>query len=457
MDLNVDHPALQQELTAARTIEALDAAFVKVERLMLTYREPENFGRKLFTRGLDGLTPYLARALRFEDAPQTKSNANVCIIATQFYATGGHTRVARDFAAGLGPSEKPLLILTNTWAGKVKYRGLLQGGDGSKMQSALGERAFLRLSAETLVEKTLELYMMLKAARPTRIVLICHPFDIPAIVAAWPFRDVVEFVHHCDHIPALGASLPWSAHVDVTYTCHCACRASGLDAVYASMTSMVVEAPAHARDPHRLRMATCGDQRKYEDTGRYRWTDYAIAALRHPAAELLHIGPASEDFQNALRQALTAAGLDAARYVFVGVAASLPAALAENQVDVYLSSYPASGGKANLEAMAAGVPVILPVDADLPPLLRFRLPLRHYVEIDNPEEMGDAIANALDLGLTMSSAEALRNRDRELGRFADFVAGRRLEPTPLEDVLPEQWPGPPHSGNMQWHQSRVDP
>jgi hypothetical protein len=435
VDLNIDHPALQQELTAARTIEALEAAFVKVERLMLAYREPENFGRKLFTRGLDDLIPYLARALRFEGAPQTKSNANVCILATQFHATGGHTRVARDFAAGLGPNEKPLLILTNTWNGEVKYRGLLQTASVGKMQSVLGERAFLLLSAETLVEKTLELYMMLKATRPTRIVLMCHPFDIVAIVATWPFRDVVEFVHHCDHILALGASLPYSAHVDVTYTCYCACRANGVDAVYAGMTSATVGSPLRTRDTSRLRMSTCGDQHKYGGSARYHWTDYAVAALRQPGVEMLHIGEMSQACQAEVHQALSAAGLDPERYVFAGPKPSLPQALADNDIDIYLSSYPAPGGKANLEAMVAGVPVIMPVDDGVPPLLRFRLPLKHYVEVGAPEDLATAVPKALALGETMRSPDAAHDRDRETGRFDDFVAGRPLAPTPVEDVL----------------------
>jgi hypothetical protein len=434
VDLNLDQPALEQEIRAARTLEAMEAAFVKVERLTATVQDPALYGRKLFTGGLDRVATYLAGALGLADAPRLKSNDNVCILATQFYATGGHTRVARDFAAGLPPDKKPLLILTNGWGGKSLYRGLVKGG---KLQSALGERALLLLSAPTLVEKTLELYMMLKAVNASRIVLICHPFDIVAIVASWPFRDVVELVHHADHVPALGASLPWSAHVDVTYTCHCACRASGLDAVYAGLTSPTVHTPTRLRDPTRLRLATCGDQRKYNGEALTTWTEYAVAAMRQPEAEMLHIGDMSAEFQQGIHDALSAAGLDPARYVFTGSVPSLPAALLEDQTDVYISSYPTPGGKANLEAMAVGTPVILPVDSGMPPLMHFRLPLAHYVEVHAPSEMTGAIASAIALGEQMRSPPAIELRDRELGRFAEFVAGRRPPETSLVDVLTE--------------------
>jgi hypothetical protein len=427
VDLNALHPTLVEEIKAIRTFEAMETAFAKVEQLTTTLQNPELFGRKLFTPDLDNMIPDLARSLGLIDAPHPKSNANVCILATQFYATGGHTRVVRDIADRLDPDNRPFVVLTNNWGGGSRYRRLLQGG---VLGSDLKERAFLVLSAASRAEKAIELYMMLKAARPSRIVLMCHPFDIVAVVGCWPFRDVVEFMHHSDHVPALGASLPWSAHVDLTYTCHLACRGSGLDAVYAGMTSTVVGARPHAVKPSRLRIATCGDQRKYDGAARYRWADYAVAALRQPGAEILHIGGATEAFQADLRQALSAAGVDPERYVFVGPKPNLPETLIEHETDVYLSSYPVTGGKANLEAMIAGIPVILPVDEDVAPLLHFRLPLPHYLQIAAPEDLIVAIPKAIELGKTMGSPPELQRRNTEIDRFNDFVAGRPLSAAP---------------------------
>ena len=62
-------------------------------------------------------------------------------------------------------------------------------------------------------------------------------------------------------------------------------------------------------------------------------------------------------------------------YVFAGLAPSLPADLMAHGTDLYVSSYPVNGGKANLEAMLLGLPVVVPEDPGLDPLLRFSLPL----------------------------------------------------------------------------------
>jgi hypothetical protein len=426
MDLEFDQSALAQEIEAARIFATLEAALSKVLQLTPRIRDPEVYGRKLFVRSLDRVIPYLAGALKLDGKPTAaKSNARVCIVATEFYGVGGHTRVARDLIAGLGPDHRPIIALTNAASGSLHYRQLLQD---TSLLTSLPADGLIVLSARSFIERAQELHQILKAAKPTRILLFCHPYDIVAVAALWPFRDIVEFVHHVDHVPALGATLPWAAHVDVTYACHQACRAAGLDAVFASMTSPVVEAERHVRDPGRLRFATCGHHLKYSGGNRHRWTDYAVAALRVPGAEFVHIGDVPEAMQAEIQQALAAGKIDPARYVFAGPKTSLPAALIEARTDIYLSSYPTNGSKADLEAMFAGIPVIAPSDPDGLPLLRFALPLQSYVDVQSPESFGHAVEKALALGEAMGGAEQLAALRAEIDRFSDFVAGRPLSP-----------------------------
>src|SRR5437879_1547107 len=61
VDLNVEHSALEHEIAAARTFDEMEAAFAKIERLTANVLDQAYFGRKLYTRGLDGLVPYLAK------------------------------------------------------------------------------------------------------------------------------------------------------------------------------------------------------------------------------------------------------------------------------------------------------------------------------------------------------------------------------------------------------------
>lgn len=422
---------LERELDQASTVQAMEAAFEKITRIPEQFRTPEIYGRTLFARGLDALIPRVADRLRLVDRPApAKSNDRVCILATRFHPTGGHTRVAQDVIERLQPAGASV-VLTDLFR-ELRYLPLF---NQPTHQTFMKENALVLLSADSMLERIVEAYMVLAAMRPSRIILMSHPMDIVAVVAAWPFRDVVEFLHHSDHVPALGATVPFSAHVDLTYTCHLACKEAGLDPLYAGMTAPKA-APATSPTPKRgLRLATCGSIHKYRGKGRYRWADYVVAALQAPDSELIHIGSTDEAFQNELRDALAAASISLDRYVLAGFQPNLPSELAKWQADVYLSSYPEPGAKANLEAMMAGVPTVVPIDSDLPPLVRYRMPLPHWQPVESPDQLAPAIAEVRRQAAAMGDAERA-TLAREAGRFDDFVAGRRPPPIPPGDRLP---------------------
>lgn len=422
---------LERELDAARTQETLEAALGKIAILNRGFRDPKIYGRRLFSTGLDALVPVVARRLKLQDVPGAKSNDNACVLGTEFYPTGGHTRVAMDIMERFPEDNRPVLMGTSTYTPGNTYTSLL---NHPQLSAGKGERATVGLMSTTLVGKIIELYMILKAMRPTRIFLMAHAMDIVAVIAAWPFRDVVEFLHHADHAPSIGATLPFSAHVDLTYTCHLACREAGFDAIYSGMNAARADAPVGQREEGRpLRIATCGSPHKYEGARRYAWRDYAVAALKTPGTEVIHIGPTKPELEDQIRKALAAARIAPERYVFAGWAPSLGEELVKRQADVYLSSFPETGGKANLEAMAVGLPVIIPMGADMPPLTRFTLPLSHWLEIDRPDQLDAAIDQALALRAKMREPGEVRLLEGELQRFDDYVA-RRLPPNSADAV-----------------------
>jgi hypothetical protein len=449
MDYAFEDAALEREIADAAAMAdpvacstALNAAFVKLIQLPAAYRTPEFYGRKLFTPGLDALVPKLAARLGLADRPGVKSNENPCIVATRFYTTGGHTRVAADLLDRLRPTSAPI-IHTDMFR-ELRYRNLM---DAPGLCTEMGERATVILRSDTLPELAATLYSTLSALRPTRIFLLCHPMDVAAILACWAFRDVVDFVHHADHVPALGATLPFSGHVDPTFTCHLACRAAGLDAGYAGMAAR--DAPA--QPPARLagaadgpiRIATCGNPHKYVGTaGGRAWTDYAVAALSRPDTEIVHIGPTRPELEDEIRDALAAAGIDPGRYIFAGFAESLPQALEAHRAQIYLSSFPESGGKSNIEALAAHLPMIVPRAPEPPPLLRFGLPLPRCIHIVEPGQMSAAIDAALALGETLRTPEAQAHLAQELGRFDAWVKDLKAGPAGPEANVG----GPPGAG-----------
>lgn len=417
-------PEIERELAKLDDVNKLNPLLKRVLTLNTRLRDADVFARKIFAPGLDAHVPKLAQMLKLEDVELPRSNDNAVFIATRLYRTGGHSQVAMDIANRLAPGSFTI-ILTDVYA-ETRY-GLMLGRQPG--QTVMGERSTLALQSSTFPERMIELHAILKAIRPSRIFLMGHNMDIVGVVGAWPFREIVDFIHHADHTPSVGATLPWSAHVDLTYTCHLACRDAGLDPVYAGMTAPQFEGVRPAIDgQRRLRIATCGSVHKYRGRRRWTWTDYAVAALKRPGAELIHIGPTPPEFQAEVREALTTAGIDPARYEFAGWVPSLGRTLIEREVDVYLASFPETGGKSNLEAIAAGVPAIVPLGADVPPFARFRLPLDQFIAIDRPDELVGALAAASELAEVMRSPEAAEARRAELGRFDAYVAGRHMPP-----------------------------
>lgn len=257
------------------------------------------------------------------------------------------------------------------------------------------------VGADRLVDKIVELYNLILALRPSRIFMLTHHMDVVGMAALWPFRDVVEFVHHADHLPALGATLPFAAHVDLTWPCHQQCKMKVGNAYFAGLQGALPLEGAPPRPPasDRIVIATCASPSKYTGLGTadHRWTDYVTIALADPRVEIVHMGPFTEELAAAVSGALTDASIDPNRYRFVGPVPSLQKALIEHQANIYLGSYPTPGGKATLEAMAAGYSPIQPIDTQMPDQLRFDMPGGMWVEINTPEQLPAALEKVLNV------------------------------------------------------------
>jgi hypothetical protein len=413
-----ENPELERALEAARSFDQLEDVFQRLSRLVPSFVDPAIRGRQMFAHGLDRLVPVVARRLGLADVPGTRGNENVCIVATRFYTTGGHSKVAADISRLVGRS-RTTIVFTDLYR-QLKHRSLIGEDVGA---SPYQRRATVLLSAPTMIEKTVELYMALAAIRPTRIFLMCNHMDLVAVAGVWPFRDVVEFVHHADHMPVIGATLPFSAHADLTYMCHEHCKQAGAPARYVGMTNTKAEPSGAARPASAggLRFATCGALHKFRQAARHRWADFVIAALRNGGAEFLHIGQADETFRNEMQAALSSAGLDPDLYRFTGSVPDLKQALIDNGVDVYVASYPDTGARAILDAMMAGLAPVVPVPGEIGGLLQFKVPLPHWVKIAGPDELPEAAERSLALSEQLRSPEGQAALREELDRFEDYV------------------------------------
>lgn len=410
-----ENPELVRAVQAAGTTDEIRTCLKKLADLKEAWKAPAAYGHQLFAPSIDALIPQLAEKLKLRDVPLGKSNERVCIVGTRFWPKGGAGRVTMD--------------IVERFAGQATVIQTVIEGDLRQLNMAAqpelrtgAERSTILLSSGSLLERVIELYMILSAIQPTRIFLMPYWADVVAVLGCWPFRSVVEFLHAADHTPSIGATLPFSGHYDLTYTCHQACREAGVTSGYVGMSAELATTNSTSPRPdgRPIRIGTCGSAVKYRGEAGFRWTDIAVAALSRPDTEIYHMGQLF-DQEREIVEALRAAGIDPARYRFLGFVPHMGRELIKQEIDVYLSSYPEAGGKANLEAMAAHLPIILPQHADTAPLLRFSLPLRRWIEVQDPDQIPAAIDAALALKPSLATPEARAEVARELATFADYL------------------------------------
>ncbi len=171
--------------------------------------------------------------------------------------------------------------------------------------------------------------------------------------------------------------LPFSAHVDLTYTLPFGVSGSRSRSALRWHDGVGSSAPSPSPRPRpslerACGLVTCGSLHKYRGQGAHSWAGSMLSprsVCRTPNSSTS--APRTRLFRKKLRDALIAASISLDRYILADYQPSLAAELEEARADAYLSSYPGDGGKANLEAMITGVPVIVPLDRDGPPLIRF--------------------------------------------------------------------------------------
>ena len=320
------------------------------------------WGRALFIPELDEL----ARKASLMIAPphcEATDPKLLVHVASVVHPTGGHTRVIEDIAAAL-PEYRHVLVITDM--------GNLAPNDLAPLRSRFEAlRLHVRLlTAPGWLGKTRELSSTIARLSPQAIMLFAHYGDSIAFVGV-PSRTVrrVVFFHQCDHFPALGATRTDYTHVDLTPGCHRFCESRrGLGASLLNLTVRDI-GTVHVRERRPIFGVTCGSPHKYAGRGEFSYAELLAALFSSGVARMLHIGEMSESQKDRICADIRANGQDATRAVFLPNTPSLAKKLVELGPDFYLESYPMGGGKAAVEAMCVGLPILAPHTAGASPLL----------------------------------------------------------------------------------------
>lgn len=291
------------------------------------------------------------------------ATAPIVYLATAIHEFGGHTRVLLDYIRRQ-PERKHVLLLT----------GLGIGIAMPAVQSLLDKElkgidfSWHRNSQIRHDQTLLWLLQTLQGLRPETVFLFNHPYD-PVIPAATALLNNTKtyFNHHSDACFTLGATLPVTGHIDQTpMVHHLLCRhRPEINPLYVPM--MVAETATRdasaflAEGP--VRTVACGSAAKFTDRSyAYRYADILPQMMAVTGGEHVHIGVLPAEVVSQIHGNLDRRSIPRERFRHIPHVENLSAALHDLNVDLYVASFPTSGGKALIEAMATGIPVLYHVN-----------------------------------------------------------------------------------------------
>jgi hypothetical protein len=315
------------------------------------------FSRILGSPTLDALCAELGTMIRGSEAiargaPRFGAGAHAIYVCTETLNSGGHTRVVSDLIRA-APKYTHHVVLTNLWERPQLFIQEFE---------LLGAKVTI-LPKGNMLEKLRLLTAYLDNFEQARVFLLNHHQDSVAVAAVGAnARHDRFFIHHCDYLFCLGMYLPGVVHVDLHTMGYHDCRSTlKLDHnIYWPLTcdDGTIKPAGDFLGSGHLVTCCCGSGHKF--TGRYPidYFDTVVEILRSTSGKHIHIGPIGDQNKRRLQEKLAAIGVSAERFQHIEHVPNLRTALLDLKVDAYLVSFPVGGGRALIEAMSAGVPVV---------------------------------------------------------------------------------------------------
>lgn len=358
------------------------------------------WGRALFIPELDDLARKAGFILAPRPTAKTKSKLLVHV-ATEVFRIGGHSNVIEDAVTAL-PDYRHVLILTAMNGSQPAVISMKPHFEELNLDVRF-------LTCSSRMEKARELASLIGALAPRAVLMLASYDDSVAYSAVTgDAAQRVLFLHHSDHQPSLGASRSDYIHVDLTPTCHSVC-ASRPD-LHASLLGLTAQdiGTVQISDRRPVVGVTCGSPYKYSGSIEFSYAELVAALFSIGVARLFHVGDMPDSQRNQICTYIMANGQDPNRLVFLPNVSSLAAKLLEISPDFYLTSHPLGGGKATVEAVSVGLPVLFVCPASRLPLLGPDMTFGTAIPISTLEQVPEAIRRL------ESEKRTLANRSREI-------------------------------------------
>ena len=278
-------------------------------------------------------------------------NDEIVVLATEVYAAGGHGKLLNRFVNEFKTHVVFTDIFNNIISGKLKQDNLIDKNVASSFV----------LIGLTLEDKLKRLLNYVLAIRPKALILLGHHGDALTQICGMTYAKGKRtvFIHHCDHDPALGATIKYGSHLDVTNEILIECEFNNVNSKLLPLTVSDIFGGA-TKVGVNFKIATCGGEGKF--TGLLNGISYVDVVIEILLSDdryvLYHVGMLSDSYLQLLSSKIREAKLDERRFIYVGTVESVATFFYNNGIDVYFSSFPIGAATTTVEALSVGLPAI---------------------------------------------------------------------------------------------------
>jgi hypothetical protein len=285
-------------------------------------------------------------------------------LVTGVEGVGGHTRVLMDLAH-VDPGVCKTVLVSNVKHDLTteRVRAILHKLDPSVEVEVA--------PADGIAETLTWLQERLASLRPARSYILLHHFDSAIVAAVQPqLVGRLFYYHNCDNNMALGVHIPHATHVDFNGKGFHHCR-NIKGVVNGVFWPLVADVSVHRAnlpfmESGRVTTATSGGWPKFDNSFLseqmpylYDYKSMLPLIMRATGSEHIHIGPLREELLHPIKARLASSGVNPEKFVHIPWVDNVAAELVRRKVDLYVGSFPLGGGRATIEAMGAGMPILL--------------------------------------------------------------------------------------------------
>ena len=318
---------------------------------------PRAVTRVLGSVELDDICQDIASSITSVDDQPAIVGSGTVIIASELSRAGGHEEVIRDLIA-LDLLEEPVSVLLTDCFGRADRSMASEFAEENRVSVKIAEGPDSGSRFDNVLK-------VLRDENPKKLLLFFHHQDAIGMCAALVAAiSETVFIHHADHHISLGVTCKHFLHVDLSNMAFNNCRHHfGIgDNVYWPLVTRKNIKPRKRTAFKAGDWTSCsvGSPMKFM-AGEYLF-DYALMLpeiLKTTNGVHLHIGAVPSPLRDALEESFQKAAVSFDRVHFISHVPSVAEALVEEQVDIFLGSFPIGGGKSTIEAMAAGIPLVM--------------------------------------------------------------------------------------------------